>query len=173
MIKRNIFIAWSAVVVLMGGCGGSLGGGSDSNGTGPSVGGAKIIGSLSGSEDIAKYLQESSWSKITLDLEKFQFDRDSRQKSYDIEMLFEKKKVTVLADCQYVSASYRVKDDEITFSRVSAPRPALDLPSCKDFEDAENAVSNFFVYSYIVKANKQSEVVFEGTDIETSVTLKR
>ncbi len=172
MIKRSMLIAWSTVVVLMSGCG-SSGDGFDSNSTGPSSGGDKVIGSLSGSKDIGAYLEEDTWSKITLDLEKFQYDRESSQRTYDIEMRFEKNKVTVLADCQYISASYRLRDDEITFSRVSAPKPALDLPSCKDFEDAENAVSNFFVYSYIVQANKQSEVVFEGTDIETSVTLNR
>ena len=168
MIKRSMLV-WSTVVVLFSGCGESTADGV----AGPSTGGDKVIGSLSGSEDVGAFLQERSWNKITLDLEKFQYDKKSRQRTYDMEMLFEKRKVTVLADCQYVSASYRLKDDEIIFSRVSAPRPALDLPSCKDSEDAESAVSNFFTYSYVVKANKQSEVVFEGTDIETSVTLKR
>jgi heat shock protein HslJ len=172
MIKRSILLVWSTVAVLMSGCG-DAGNGSDSNVSGPSAGGASVIGSLSGSEDIGAYLQEDAWNKITLDLEKFEFDRESQPRTYEIEMLFEKNKVTALADCQYITASYRLRDDEITFSRVSAPKPALDLPTCKDFEDAESAVSNFFVYSYDVKTNKQNEVVFEGTDIETSVTLKR
>ena len=171
MIKQSLFFV--ASLWMLSGCGAPSNSINDGS-KGPSNG-SSGLGSMSEDMDmdVGEYLKEKSWKGISLDLDKFLYDRKGSTKRYEIEMSFGDKRVDVLADCYYVSANYRLKEDEITFSRVSSPRPAIDLPSCKEFIDAENAVSNFFEYGYTVTVNKQNEVKFESTDIEASVVLDR
>ncbi len=173
MIKKLFSLSFIGVVLLLlSGCGSN----SIDNGEatkGPSSGGSKTIGSLSGSEDIAAYLEKRKWTGISIDLNKYLYDTASRAKTYTIEMRFVKGKVDVLADCSIITARYRIKDDEITFSRISSPKPAIDNPSCREFKDADNAISAFFSSGYVVNAKTADEAMLEATDIETSVTLTR
>lgn len=172
MIRKITRALLFATLLFMGGCSSSsVEIGEDVQG--PSSGDDRIVGSLGGSEDIATYLEKSGWETIEIDLDQYLYATKSTQKSYKMQMDFESNKVTVLADCYIITASYRVKDEEISFSRVSSPKPAIDNPTCREFKDAENAVSAFFTSDYVVTANTEKEVTFEALDIEATVTLKR
>ena len=176
MMKKSMAIG--VIVTLMLGCGGGSDRTTDGTQTGEkrqgvssANGGDKTFGSFSEGEDIV--LVDTNWKSLTLDLDKFLYDNKGRQKSYDVEMRFGTRKVDVLADCYLISAQYKLRDGEISFSKVSAPKPAIDIPTCREFANADNAVSAFFNYTYTVSAPKNGTTLFEGTDIETSVTLKR
>ena len=140
---------------------------------GPSTNSGQTLGSMSGSEDINAYLKKSSWKSVTLDLDKYLYDTKGTSKTYKMQMEFTDGKVTVLADCNYITARYKVRDDELTFSRISSPKPALDAPTCQGYKDADNAVLAFFSADYTVSPRTQNELSLQAIDIETSVTLKR
>lgn len=140
---------------------------------GPSSGDSRTFGSLSGSEDISSHLESREWKSIEIDLDQYFYATEGSLKTYEMEMNFESGKVTVLADCYNITASYRIKEDEISFSRVSSPKPAIDNSTCREFKGAENAVSAFFTSDYILKASAEKEVTFESLNYEATVTLKR
>ncbi len=172
MIKKGTVGLLLTALFLMGGCSGSSVD-SGENVQGPSSEDSKAVGSLSGSEDITTYLESSEWETIEIDLDQYLYGTTGTEKSYKMQMNFESAKVTALADCYIISASYRIKDDEILFSRVSSPKPAIDNPTCSEFKDAENAVSAFFSSDYIVTGSTSKMLIFEALDIEATVTLER
>jgi len=174
MLKKITVTLLSATILLMSGCG-STGDSIPTSTVGPSSGSGDSngLGGLSGNEDIAAFLEESAWTSITMDLDKFLFDTTGKTSDYDIQMTFKDGVVTALADCNIVTASYKINDNEMTFYRVSAPKPAIDYPTCQEFQDAENAVSSFFSSDYFVSANKQTEVSLESMEIDASVVLTR
>lgn len=140
---------------------------------GPSSADSKTFDSLSEITDMAAHLEESSWSSIEIDLDRYFYGTKGSDKVYKIQMDFSDGKVTALADCYLISASYRIKDDEISFSRISSPKPAIDNPTCKSFEDADDAVSAFFSSDYFMTASSSKTVTFEALDVEATVTLNR
>ena len=175
MIKKKSALLLVVASLMMSGCG-STGGGDDNNSTGPSANGAnsqKAIGSQNLSEDIKASLEKKSWNSLALDLDIYLYDTKKRVKSYPVTMDFKDGKVTALADCYIVTAKYRVKEDELSFTRVSSPKSDIDNPRCKEFKGAENAVSSFFSSNYIVNTSSENSVTFEATDIEAEVILKR
>ena len=172
MIKKSIGALLLIALLFMGGCSSSSVEGGEGV-QGPSSGEDRGVGSLSGSEDIDTYLEGDTWETIEIDLDLYLYATKSTKKSYKMQMDFVNNKVTVLADCYNITASYRIKDDEISFSRVSSPKPAIDNPTCREFKGAENAVSAFFTSDYFVSKKTNKELTFEALDIEATVTLKR
>jgi hypothetical protein len=173
MIKQVTTSLLLATVLFLSGCNSGSNSATTENGAGPSSAAAQTIGSMSGGEDISAYLEDDTWSNIELDLDTYLYDIEGEKKVYNLEMTFAEGKVTVLADCSYITARYKIKEDELSFSKVSSPKPALDLPTCTEFKDADDAVIALFSSDYKVKPYTRDEVILEATDIETSVTLKR
>ena len=173
MIKKKSALLLVVASLMMSGCGST---GSDDNRAGPSVNGAnsqKAIGSQNLSEDVKSNLEKKSWNTLALDLDMYLYDTKKRVKSYPVTMDFKDGKVTALADCYVVTAKYRVKEDELSFTRVSSPKSDIDNPRCKEFKGADHAVSAFFSSDYIVNTSSENSVTFESTDIEAEVILKR
>ena len=172
MIKNATTLLLLGALTFLGGCSSSVDTKSQST-NGPSSNSGGTLGSMSGSEDIKAYLEESGWKSVSLDLDKYLYDMKGSTKSYTMQMDFKDGKVTALADCNIITARYKVKDDEVSFSRVSSPKPALDIPTCKEFKDADKAVSAFFSSDYSVTPRTQNELSLTALDVDTSVTLKR
>jgi heat shock protein HslJ len=173
MIKEVISVLLLITTLFFSGCNSGANTTATDSSAGPSSGSEQSIGSMSGGEDISAYLEDDRWTSITLDLDKYLYDTQGSTRAYSVEMDFKEGKVTVLADCNHITASYKIKEDRISFSRVSSPKPAIDLPTCTEFKDADNAVVALFSSEYVVKPRTLDELVLEATDIETSVTLTR
>ncbi len=168
MIRESTVALLLLTSFLLSGCDSSV----NTERAGVNTGGSeREIGSMSGTEDIGGYLEESSWSSIELDLDRYLYDREGAKKSYKISMDFKDGKVSALADCFEITARYRVSGDEVIFSRVSAPKPAIG--ACQSSFNADEAVSNFFTSSYTIDTKTQKMATFKATDIDTTVTLKR
>jgi heat shock protein HslJ len=163
IVKVSLLLAGLA---FMSGCGenGSVRGGvmSSSN--------QQAMGSLSGEEDLGEILSQKPWKSIEIDLEKFRYTNDSNMKTYGIDMEFSDKKVSGIANCQNFSANYKVRNDELSFSKVHFE--STDLASCKDIAYADEAVNSFFSSTYTLAGASSSKVVLESTDIETTITLR-
>ena len=169
MIKRVTVVLSMMALLLMSGCSSSVGG--DKDAKGPSSGGDRTVGSLSGGET-GVLLEGKSYNSIEIDLMKYLRDIDDRKKSYTLEMSFKENKVLVEADCYDITARYKLKGDELSFTRVSSP-VTVNRATCKGFKDADNAVLAFFSSDYTILDNKEDTITLEATDLDASVTLKR
>ncbi len=139
---------------------------------GPSSGEDRGVGSLSEGEGSVS-IEGKKWTSIEMDLEKYLRGTNDRKKSYEIEMNFEGNTVLVEADCYNISARYKLKDAELSFSRVSSPT-TVDRATCSGFKDADNAVLAFLSSDYTISPDStQKVIILEATDLDTSVTLKR
>ncbi len=173
-MKNSIVLGLTAALLWMSGCNSSATSGSDSNTTGPNtVGSGKTFGSLSGSEDVGAILKEKTWTSLKMDLDKYLYDTTGSVRTYKMQMDFTDTKVNILADCYILSATYKIKDNALYFSRVSSPKPDLDNASCNEFENAENAAAAFLTSDYDITTTASDELVLQATDVETSATLKR
>ncbi|RUM66056.1 MAG: hypothetical protein DSZ06_03985 [Sulfurospirillum sp.] len=155
-------------VIVLSGCDGDVEYGSGSMSSNDS----KKIGSLSGGEDLQELLRAKKWDHITIDLDQYRYQRSSNPKSYDIDMNFGTKTVEGLANCQRFSANYRVKDDELSFSRVHF-EPASDLAVCKEYPYADEAVNTFFSDSFILHGVNNNKLSLESQEYETTIILTR
>jgi len=155
-----------ASLAFMSGCGenGSIRGGVMSSSD------QKTMGSLSGEEDLSEILSAKSWKSVEIDLERFRYTNDSNMKTYSVDMEFSGKKVSGVANCQNFSANYKVRGDELSFSKVHFE--LTSLASCKGVFDADEAVNSFFSSTYTLSGASASKVVLESSDLETTVTLR-
>ncbi len=161
---------WMVALLLMSGCSSSsIEGAEDVKG--PSTGDSREVGSLSGDEASIS-LEGKSWTSIEIDLMQYLRGTSDKEKSYKMDMQFEGSTVLVEADCYNISARYKLKDDELSFSRVSSPT-TVDRATCSGFKDADNAVLAFFSSDYTILNAVDNTIVLEATDLEASVTLKR
>lgn len=124
--------------------------------------------------NIQKLLMLAPWTKIETDIRAF-YENDnypSARAGYTIIMTFDRRKVTAYADCQRVTANYRINGKEITFRDV-AIAPAIELATCIESEYADDAVIALFENSFEVKKMTEKEAVLEAIDFDTEVVLKR
>ncbi len=170
MMKRTTVTLWMVALLLMSGCSSSSTENLEST-SGPSAGDGRVVASLNGGETGIS-LEGKSWTSIEIDLMKYLRGTSDREKSYKIEMMFEESTVLVEADCYDITARYKFKDDELSFSRVSSPT-TVNRATCSGFKDADNAVLAFFSSDYTVSNSTQNSMTLEATDLDASVTLKR
>ena len=167
MIKRVTIALSMMALLLMSGCSSSAEGMEDAKG--PSTGGDRTVGSLNNGETSIS-LEGKSYKSIEIDLMKYLRGTDDRKRSYKIEMTFEEKEVLVEADCYDITARYKLKDDELSFSKISSPT-TVNRATCSGFKDADNAVLAFFSSDYTVTKTTEKSIDLEATDVDTSVTL--
>ncbi len=125
-------------------------------------------------KDLRKVLREERWKAITCDLKRL--DSESWDmpgiRRYSIDMRFGEREVVAYADCQRLTARYRVEGKKLSFSQ-SRIAPAIDLASCKEFEYADDAVWAFFENSYTLRSADEEALIFDAQEVETTVTLHR
>jgi len=120
-------------------------------------------------------LQKSEWKEIVCNVSKLYNDAAGYpevMQNYSIQMQFSQKEVLAYADCQKITARYKVREDEISFSEI-AIAPAIELASCQEFEYADDAVLGFFENSYTLQTIRKNEIVLEADTVDTSVILKQ
>jgi heat shock protein HslJ len=125
-------------------------------------------------ENIQTLLTVAPWTKIEANIQAFYENGNypSDRESYTIFMTFDKRTVTAYADCQKVTAKYRLNGKDITFNDLSIA-PAIDLPTCVESEFADDAVAALFENSFKVTKITQKEALFEALDFDTNIVLKR
>ncbi len=174
---RYPFFSLILLLGLLQGCGGST---SSSGGnisvTSANGGTGTGLQTLSTEKtDLKSYLEEKAFNEIVCNISKLYNDAtgypETMQK-YAVQMHFAKKEVLVYADCQKITANYKVRDDALSFSNISIA-PAVELASCQEYEYADDAVLGFFENSYTVEKIRKNEIVLEADEIDTSVVLKR
>ncbi len=168
MKMRFTMSLFVSTLVLFSGCGSS----SVRDGAKMSSGDDRDMGSLTIDDNLSlkKLLKGRTFRALDMDLDKFVNDEKGNVKLYEVDMTFHNNSVEALADCQIVKAKYRVSNDELSFSKISM-RPATELPSCKESEDADEAVYNFFRNSYTLKNSSESSIKLYSEDVESEVTL--
>ena len=123
--------------------------------------------------DLKDTLSSKNWKTITMDLDKFYTTSISTiNKAYQIDMNFQDGKTIAYADCQKLTASYKINDTEISFSRISY-EPDLEHAACQQSEDADQAVYQFFYNTFEAIKIKENEITFQSDDFNTEVILKR
>lgn len=123
--------------------------------------------------DLKELLTEAVWKEMVIDLDKFYQTTISRvEQSYLIEMLFEKSKVTAYADCFKLTAKYKIDDKELSFSRTTY-EPAMDLATCQQSKDADQAVYQLFSNTFEATKIDKDEIIFYSDEFETEIKLKR
>lgn len=124
--------------------------------------------------DLHTFLMQENWKSIKTDISAFYESSNfpAVQHIYTIDMVFAKKSVTVYADCQKVSANYKVNGKEITFSKISVA-PAIELATCTESEYADDAVLAFFENGFEVKKITEKKLTLEAVDFDTTVVLGR
>ncbi len=124
--------------------------------------------------DIHAFLMEENWKSIKVDISAFYESSNlpSVQHAYSIDMQFTKKSVVAYADCQKVSANYKIIGKEISFSKISVA-PAIELATCIESEYADNAVLTLFENSFEVMKITEKEAVLDALDFDTQIVLKR
>jgi hypothetical protein len=124
--------------------------------------------------DISAFVMKEKWKSIKIDISAFYESSNlpSVQHTYTIDMQFAKKSVVAYADCQKVSANYKIVGKEISFSKVSVA-PAIELATCIESEYADDAVLTLFENSFEVTKITEKEVVLDALDFDTNIVLKR
>ncbi|MCH9813742.1 MAG: hypothetical protein K0U47_07340 [Epsilonproteobacteria bacterium] len=123
--------------------------------------------------DLDKIVSQKKWSNMEIDLDQFyQTPFSTVKKPYRIEMEFKEQKVTAYADCQKLTASYKIADKTLSFSKLSYA-PAVDVASCIESEDADQAVYQFFNHTYETIETSAKAVTFQANEVEAKVTLTR
>ncbi|HIP02132.1 MAG TPA: META domain-containing protein [Campylobacterales bacterium] len=121
--------------------------------------------------DLKETLSGENWEEITMDLDQFYTTSISTvNKTYKIDMGFKDGKVTAYADCQKLTARYKISDKEISFSRVSYEAD-LDHAFCQQSEDADEAVNQFLNNSFEAIRIKEDEITFQSDDFDAEVIL--
>lgn len=122
---------------------------------------------------IQTLLTLAPWSKIETSIQTFyENDNYPTRGSYTIAMTFDKRNVTAYADCQKVTAGYRIDGKEIRF-RDASIAPAINLPTCIESKYADDAVLALFENSFEVIKMTEKEAVLQAIDFDTEVVLKR
>lgn len=123
--------------------------------------------------DFKETLSDKNWEEITMDLDEFYTTSISTiNKTYQIDMSFKDGEVIAYADCQKLTARYKISDKEISFSKVIY-KPAIELASCEEFEDADQAVYEFLNNSFEASKIKKDEITFQADDFDAEIVLKR
>ncbi len=125
-------------------------------------------------QDLKKSLREQRWKAIACDLKTLDsgsWDAPGMRR-YPIDMRFGDREVVVYADCQKLTARYRVDGKKLSFSQ-SRIAPAIDLASCEESEYADDAVWAFFENSYTLRSANEEALIFDAQEADTTVTLYR
>lgn len=123
--------------------------------------------------DLKKTLSSKNWNEVNIDLDKFYPTSIATvKKSYLIDLNFEDGKVTAYADCKKLTARYKINENDISFSKVSY-EPAIDLATCQESEDADQAIYEFLNNSFEATEIKEDEITFKSDNFDAQVTLKR
>ncbi|RUM62972.1 MAG: hypothetical protein DSZ05_09350 [Sulfurospirillum sp.] len=158
------------------GCGGNTSfGGGDVSITSATGDRSDKLGTLSlNSQDIKKVLEAKPWKRMKADVASFYENSiySTGMKSYPVDITFQGKRVVAYADCQRITANYKIEGKNITFSKLSVS-PAIELASCVESEFADDAVIVFFENSFSVKTATEKSVLFEAEDFDTTITLER
>ena len=173
-IAGILFIALN----LFYGCGGTVSGGDDSgvtikSGTADTM--SNALGTLSlSSADIRKELQSKPWREIEMDISAFYENSlyGAGEKRYPVTLSFQNKRIVAYADCQKITANYKVEAKRISFSRFSVA-PAIDLASCVESEHADDAVIALLENSFTIKNITERQASLEAEDFDTTVDLRR
>jgi len=134
------------------------------------VGESHALGTLGVAEDNQKVLMQGEWKTLDMDLKKYYYEIEDKVNSYNMKMKFSKYKVEALANCYKVEASYLLEEEQISFAKLSL-RPAIEMASCHESENAEDAVDAFFSQSYRV-VKKGDTMEFTSTTGQ-KIVLKR
>jgi hypothetical protein len=123
--------------------------------------------------DLKETLLGKNWEEITMDLDQFYTTSISTvNKTYKMDMSFKDGEIIAYADCQKLTARYKISDKEISFSRISYEAD-LDHASCQQSEDADQAVNQFLNNSFEASKIKEDEITFISDDFDAEVILKR
>lgn len=123
--------------------------------------------------DLKETLSSENWKEITMDLDKFyNTSIITVNKTYKIDMSFKNGEVLAYADCKKLTARYKIRDYEISFSRINYEAD-LDHATCQQSEYADQAVNNFLNNSFEAIKIKEDEVTFKSDDFDAEVILKR
>ena len=164
------------VASIFAGCGGNSSyGGGDVSITSVAGDQPDKLGTLSlSSQDIQKVLESKPWKTMKTDVASFYENSiySSGMRSYPVDITFQGKSVIAYADCQKITANYKIEGKNITFSKLSVS-PAIELASCVESEFADDAVIAFFENSFSVKNVTEKSVLFEAEDFDTTITLER
>ncbi len=138
------------------------------------LGGSDKIDTLNENNlDLKEVLEATKWKEIIIDLDKFYPTVISTlEKSYLIDMSFENGKLTAYADCQKLTAKYKIDKKEISFSRISYT-PAIELASCQESKDADQAVNQFLSNTFEASKIQKDEIIFYSDNFETEIRLKQ
>lgn len=179
-MKRKLSIAGILLILmnLFHGCGGTVSDG-ENNGivmiskTEDTSSNALETLSLN-TTDIRQELQKKPWRKIEIDISDFYENNLNKpeEKWYPIELNFDEKRVVAYADCQKITADYRIAGKRISFSRLSVS-PAIDLPICVESEFADDAVIALLENSFSIESMREKEMLLFSEDFDTTVTLRR
>lgn len=169
-LMRILFLI--ILLLLFSGCGASSGSGNNISVTSGSN--DDTLGTLSiENRDLKETLTAKNWKTLTMDLDQFYTTAISTTiKTYKIDMNIENGKVTAYADCQKLTARYKIDDNVISFSKVGYGID-LDHASCQQSEDADQAVYEFLYNSFEVTKINEDEITFQSEDFDVEVVLKR
>ena len=176
--KQSIAGIFLIVLNLFYGCGGTVFGGDDSGVTiksGTADAAVNTLGTLSlSSADIQKELQAKPWREIEMDISAFYENSlySAGKKRYPVAFSFQNKRIIAYADCQKITANYKIEAKHISFSRLSVA-PAIDLASCVESEHADDAVIALLENSFNIENMRKNEVLLSAEDFDTTVVLKR
>jgi predicted small secreted protein len=123
--------------------------------------------------DLKQTLTKERYKEITMDIDKFVPTAiRTINKSYKLDINFKNGKVLAYADCQKLTTKYKINNKLLSFSHVSYA-PAIELATCVEVEDADQAVYQFLNGSYEAIKITENEIVFASDDIDAKVVLKR
>ena len=122
---------------------------------------------------IQNTLMQAPWKRIETDIRAFYENTNlPANRSYSVNLRFDERTVTAIADCKKVTAKYRVIGKEIRFSDVSTPS-SVDLGSCIESEHADDAVLALFDNDFLVEKITSQSVVLDAIDFDVKVLLNR
>ncbi len=126
------------------------------------------------SQDIQAVLIKGVWKSIDINIASFYENNNlpRYKKKYKINMVFQDHKVVAYADCQKITAKYKIKDKTISFSNATIA-PAIELPSCQQFEYADDALLAFVSNVFEVKEISEKKALLSAPDFDTDVLISR
>ncbi len=171
-IKTTLMIFFA--LLLLGGCNTSVSSGGTSDISIKAQDSDGELDTLSTNiQNDKEFLQKTSWKKIRADVSHFYLNNNFPTLSeYTIDMKFEKRVVTAYADCQKITANYKLRDEEISFSNISIA-PAVELATCIESQYADDAVLAFFENDFLLEGVDQSKARFSALDFDTVIELYR
>lgn len=123
--------------------------------------------------DLQETLEKQSWDEMTLDLDQFDsFTYATSEKTYKIEMSFEDGLVSAYADCYKLTARYKIDESDISFSNITYG-PAVELASCIQSLDADQAVYQLFLHDFEATDIASKEITLYNYDFDTEIVLSR